>query len=174
MLGALKRSAVVLISCASRVRTFGRAVGRGGARVAWTCHKGGLAVFSTAQVQLSIICDFPSWLALCACAMTDTAEGRTWGAEESATDSAPAAPAAPATPMSAPSEPSSAGGSAAPSTEETSDLLQKIKALQDTQQALKEQKKKCAQEMKNAMKRKKRLQGKASQRPRGGFAYAQG
>ena len=42
-------------------------------------------------------------------------------------------------------------------------MLQKIKDLQDTQKALKEQKKKCAQEMKNAMKRKKRLQGKASQ-----------
>ena len=41
--------------------------------------------------------------------------------------------------------------------------MQKIKGLVDTQKALKEQKKKCAQEMKNAMKRKKRLQGKASQ-----------
>ena len=44
-----------------------------------------------------------------------------------------------------------------------SDLLQKIKDLQDAQKALKEQKKKCAQDMKNAMKRKKRLQGKACQ-----------
>ena len=42
-------------------------------------------------------------------------------------------------------------------------MLQKIKELQDTQRALKAQKHKCAQEMKNAMKRKKRLQGKASQ-----------
>ena len=42
-------------------------------------------------------------------------------------------------------------------------MLQKIKDLQDTQKALKEQKKKCAQEMKSAMKRKKRLQGQASQ-----------
>ena len=42
-------------------------------------------------------------------------------------------------------------------------MLQKIKNLQDTQKALKEQKKKCTQEIKNAMKRKKRLQGKASQ-----------
>ena len=42
-------------------------------------------------------------------------------------------------------------------------MLQKIKDLQDTQKALKEQKKQCAQEMKNAMKRKKRLQGKACQ-----------
>ena len=42
-------------------------------------------------------------------------------------------------------------------------MLQKIKDLQDTQRALKDQKKKCAAEMKNALKRKKRLQGKASQ-----------
>ena len=39
----------------------------------------------------------------------------------------------------------------------------KIQDLQDTQRALKEQKKKCVTEMRNAMKRKKRLQGKASQ-----------
>ena len=39
----------------------------------------------------------------------------------------------------------------------------KSKNLQDTQKALKEQKKKCALEIKNAMKRKQRLQGKASQ-----------
>ena len=42
-------------------------------------------------------------------------------------------------------------------------MLQKIKDLADTQKALTEQKKKCALEMKNAMKRKKRLQDKASQ-----------
>ena len=42
-------------------------------------------------------------------------------------------------------------------------MLEKIKALQDAQKALKDQKKKCAQEIKNAQKRKKRLQGKASQ-----------
>ena len=41
--------------------------------------------------------------------------------------------------------------------------MQKIKELQETQRALKEQKKRCASEMKNAMKRKKRLQGRASQ-----------
>ena len=41
--------------------------------------------------------------------------------------------------------------------------MEKIKELQDTQKALKEQKKKCALEMKNAMKRKKRLQVNASQ-----------
>ena len=39
----------------------------------------------------------------------------------------------------------------------------KIKELADTQKALKEQRKKCSVEMKNAMKRKKRLQEKASQ-----------
>ena len=42
-------------------------------------------------------------------------------------------------------------------------MLERIKALQDAQKALKEQKKKCAKEIKNAMKRKQRLQGKASQ-----------
>ena len=42
-------------------------------------------------------------------------------------------------------------------------MLQQIKGLVETQKALKEEKKKCAKEMKNAMKRKKRLQGKASQ-----------
>ena len=42
-------------------------------------------------------------------------------------------------------------------------MLQRIKALQDAQKALKDQKKKCAQEIKNAMKRKQRLQARASQ-----------
>ena len=53
----------------------------------------------------------------------------------------------------------------------------KSKNLQDTQKALKEQKKKCALEIKNAMKRKQRLQGKASQLSDSdlvGFTYAQG
>ena len=47
--------------------------------------------------------------------------------------------------------------------EGSSDLLERIKALQDAQKALKDQKKQCAKEIKNAMKRKQRLQGKASQ-----------
>ena len=93
--------------------------------------------------------------------MTDTAEGRASGAEESATESAPASSSVSVSPMPAPSEPSSAGGSGSSSMEGRSDLLQKIKNLQDTQKVLKEQKKKCALEMKNALKRKKRLQGKA-------------
>ena len=42
-------------------------------------------------------------------------------------------------------------------------MLQKIRELHDTQRELKAQKKKCAHDIKNAMKRKKRLQGKASQ-----------
>ena len=42
-------------------------------------------------------------------------------------------------------------------------MLQKIKDLQDTQRALKAEKQRCAKDIKNAMKRKKRLQGKASQ-----------
>ena len=41
--------------------------------------------------------------------------------------------------------------------------MQRIQDLQETQRALKEQKKKCVTEMRNAMKRKKRLQGQASQ-----------
>ena len=41
--------------------------------------------------------------------------------------------------------------------------MQKIKDLQDAQRALKDQKEKCAAEIKNAMKRKKRLQDRASQ-----------
>ena len=41
--------------------------------------------------------------------------------------------------------------------------MQKIKELADVQKALKDQRKKCSAEMKNAMKRKKRLQEKASQ-----------
>ena len=39
----------------------------------------------------------------------------------------------------------------------------KIKELTDTQKSLKEQRKTCSAEIKNAMKRKKRLQEKASQ-----------
>ena len=42
-------------------------------------------------------------------------------------------------------------------------MLKKINELRMTQLALKSQKKQCAAEMKNAMKRKKRLQNKASQ-----------
>ena len=42
-------------------------------------------------------------------------------------------------------------------------MLKKINEQRMTQLALKSQKKQCAAEMKNAMKRKKRLQNKASQ-----------
>ena len=47
--------------------------------------------------------------------------------------------------------------------DQQSHLLQKIRDLVDTQRALKVQKKKCAMEIKNALKRKTRLQSKASQ-----------
>ena len=99
----------------------------------------------------------------CVCAMADTTGGPTSDAEASVAGSAPAASSVPTSPEVPPSEPSSAGGSSASSVEGRSDLLQRIKALQDAQKALKDQKKKCAKEIKNAMKRKQRLQTKASQ-----------
>ena len=95
--------------------------------------------------------------------MCDAAEGHNSNAEESATESVPAASSASTSPMLPASEQSSADGSASSSMEEKSSLLQKIKNLQNTQKALKDEKKRCAIEIKNAMKRKKRLQGKASQ-----------
>ena len=95
--------------------------------------------------------------------MADPIGGPASDAEASVVDSAPAACSVPASPVVTPSEPSSAGGSSAPSVEGRSDLLERIKALQDAHRALKDQKKKCAQEIKNAMKRKQRLQGKANQ-----------
>ena len=54
-------------------------------------------------------------------------------------------------------------GAAAASSEGKSDLLVKIEQLRDTQRALKEQKKACAKDMRNAVKRKRRLQTQASQ-----------
>ena len=95
--------------------------------------------------------------------MTDKAECRSSSAEDSSTEQPGAASAAPAAPTPAPTEAISEGGSSSYGLEGTSDLMQKIKDLVETQKALKEQKKKCALEIKNAMKREKRLQGKASQ-----------
>lgn len=123
----------------------------------------GFAALFTAQVQPSVLFDTTSRFPLCVCAMTDAAEGRCSGAEESPREQSGAASAAPASPMPATSESSSAGESSSSVINQQSDLLQKIKDLVDTQKALKDQKKKCALEMKNAMKRKKRLQDKASQ-----------
>ena len=80
--------------------------------------------------------------------MADTTGGPTSDAEASVADSAPAASSVPTSPVVSPSEPSSAGGSSASSVEGRSDLLQRIKTLQDAQKALKDQKKKCAQEIK--------------------------
>jgi len=42
-----------------------------------------------------------------------------------------------------------------------SDLLRQIEDLRDAQKSLKEQKTRCAKDMKNAMKKKKRIQNKA-------------
>ena len=123
----------------------------------------GLAALFTAQVQPGVLFDSTRRCALCVCAMTDAAEGRMSGAEETATEKSGAASAASASPMPARDESITPGESSSPVFDQQSVLLQKIKDLVDTQKALKEQKKKCALEMKNAMKRKKRLQDKASQ-----------
>ena len=66
-------------------------------------------------------------------------------------------------PLRAPSDAGSSGGASSTDFGSQSGLLQKIKELADVQKALKDQRKKCSAEMKNAMKRKKRLQEKASQ-----------
>ena len=110
--------------------------------------------------------------------MTDMAEGHTSGAEGSETESAPAASAAPVSPMPAPSESSSAGGSASSSMEGRSGLLQKIKDLQDTQKALKEQKKEVRPGAEERIEATEKVagQGVSAQRLRlgGGSTYAQG
>ena len=61
------------------------------------------------------------------------------------------------------SETGASGDNSAASSQTGSDLLKRIQALRDTQKALKEQQQKCAVEMKNAVKKQKRQQGKASQ-----------
>ena len=123
----------------------------------------GFASVFSAQVQPVSSSAPPFVFSVCVCAMTDAADGRFLGAEESQTEQSGAASAAPASPMPAPSEASSSGGSSSTVFGQQSDLLRKIKELADTQKALKEQRKKCSADMKNAMKRKKRLQEKASQ-----------
>ena len=96
--------------------------------------------------------------------MFNAADGRNSGAEESASASTPPASSAASSPALAPSEPSSAGQAAAMPVEQGgSELLKKIQELQETQRALKEQKKKCQLEIRNATKRKKRIQDRASQ-----------
>ena len=64
--------------------------------------------------------------------MTDTDEGRTSGAAGFAMEAAPGASAAPTSPMPAPSESSSAGSGSSSSMDGRSDLLEKIKELDDT------------------------------------------
>ena len=107
--------------------------------------------------------DTTSSLALCVCAMTDAAEGHASGGEDNETEKSVAASSTPASPMPAPTDSSSAGDSSIGILEQESDLLRKIRELSDTQKALKDQKKKCSMEIKNAKKRKQRLQGKAQQ-----------
>ena len=68
--------------------------------------------------------------------MADTTGGPTSDAEASVADSAPAASSVPTSPVVPPSEPSSAGGSSASSVEGRSDLLQRIKALQDAHKGI--------------------------------------
>ena len=133
-----------------------------GANVAWACH---LLLQLCVLLKCSpVSCSTPPFdFAFCVCAMADAAGGRLSGAEESQAEQSGAASAAPGSPTPAPSEASSPGGSSSSVFDQQSDLLQKIKDLVDTQKTLKEQKKRCALEMKNAMKRKKRLQDKASQ-----------
>ena len=92
--------------------------------------------------------------------MTDAAEERLSSGEESPTEQGGAASAAAASPMAAPSEPSSSGRSSSSALDGKSDLLEKIKDLHNHQKALREEKKKCAMEMKNAMKRKKDFKAK--------------
>ena len=102
---------------------------------------------------------------VCVCAMSDAADDRNSTTEEaSASASTPPVSAAASSPALAASEPSSAGEAGVIShLSGGSELFQRIQDLQGTKRALKEQKKKCVTEMKNAMKRKKRLQGQASQ-----------
>ena len=123
----------------------------------------GLAALFTAQVQPGVLFDSTRRFALCVCAMTDAAEDRMSVAEETATEKSGTASAASASPMRARDESITPGESSSRALDQQSLLLQKIKDLVDTQKSLKEQKKKCAQDMKNAMKRKKRLHLKASQ-----------
>lgn len=95
--------------------------------------------------------------------MADAADSQVSGAEDSHTEQTAAESAASVASMPVPNEPNSTGGSSSSVLDQSSELLLKIKNLVDTQKALKEQRKQNTLEMKNAMKRKKRLQGKAQQ-----------
>ena len=105
----------------------------------------------------------PIVLGVCVCAMADAADVRFSDGDESQREQSGAASSAPDSPLRAPSDAGSSGGASSTDFGTQSGLLQKIKELADVQKALKDQRKKCSAEMKNAMKRKKRLQDKASQ-----------
>ena len=105
--------------------------------------------------------DFSNRFSVCVCAMGDAIDARFEGAEETQTEQPETVNGPPPSPTPAPSEASSSGASSSNVLGHQSDLLLKIRELADTQKALKEQRKKCTLEMKNALKRKKRLQTKA-------------
>ena len=122
-----------------------------------------------ARIGLQIKCTAVSFsrrsfvLGVCVCAMADAADACFSDGDESQKEQSGAASSAPDSPLRAASDAGSSGGASSTDIGSRSDLLQKIKELSDVQKALKEQRKKCAADMKNAMKRKKRLQGQASQ-----------
>ena len=80
--------------------------------------------------------------------MADAADARFSEGEESQREQSGAASSAPDSPLRAPSDAGSSGGASSSDLGTSSDLLQKIKELVDTQKALKDQRKKCAAEMK--------------------------
>ena len=97
------------------------------------------------------------------CAMANVNVDRVYSAEDTSREESGASSAASAAPETAPTAMNSTGESSTAVWNQQSLLLQKIRDLVDTQRALKMQKKQCAMEIKNALKRKTRLQSKASQ-----------
>ena len=139
----------------------------------------GLCVFCpTALVQLGVLFAFPRWKAVCVCAMSETADGRSQITTAPVEASSAAANAASSSSTTAPVEASSAAGNAASSTEESSDLLKQIKALSVTQKALKDAKKEVRKRYEKRPQAQEALAGQSTSAQRrrlgGGFAYAQG
>ena len=128
----------------------------------WACH-------FVARIGLQLKCTPVSFWrrsfvsGVCVCSMAEAADARFSEGEESQREQSGAASSAPDSPLRAPSDAGSSGGASSSDLGTPSDLLQKIKELADVQKALKDQRKRCSAEMKNAMKRKRRLQDKASQ-----------
>ena len=95
--------------------------------------------------------------------MSDFAEDLAFCANHSLLPPTESASAASDSPMKAPEETSSGSACSTSILVQKSDLLQKIKDLVQNQKELKEQKQMCNLEMKNALKHKKRLEGKVNQ-----------